>query len=827
MARRSAWLAIGLALATLNPLAAHAGASGSTLDWSSTTTTSAPPGREFAAMTYDSARGRTVMFGGDQFIYNPGTVVAPFLADTWVWDGSSWVNVTPAVSPPALSGASMAYDSRRGVSVLFGGNLRLGPNSSDTWEWDGASWTKQSLAESPPGTDLASMAYDSAHGEMVLLGPPPPFGSLATTWTYNGSTWTQHFPATSPPARFGASMAFDSVRNRSVLFGGFSSVSGRLNDTWEWDGTNWTQRTSAVVPFPRWGAAMVFDSNVGKTILFGGDHLRPLVLGAVNDTWAWDGSQWTRLWTDAAPIGRIGHAMAYDSARGRSVMFGGTNVVSPQAYYTDTPELGTDITTPAGNPDLAFSQESGFRATQVGTTSSDFAVAAFTSSGTGPVTISSISITGDFAVIRTDCPLAPDKLAAGTICTVSFNFTPTAVGTRTGTLTLIDNGAKGFVSVGVSCEGQAIPTALSVAPATAVYGGKTNISATLTGAGRPVAGAAVQFSLNGASATVTTDASGVATWVGASVAGIHAGDYIGAIQATFAGDAIRLPSASGPFGSFLVIAQVGSLAYNGDFYVNDTMGPNIAVVVDQRSPASDPVAIDFAARAVWVRFDITGAGGPVTGEARVTDDADWSTTGRGHASISLPALPDGAYEVRAQIEPNLFFVGEDTRVGVVSAPVKGGFAAGAGTIAADPSANTADRHGYFSLEFMPGRPLGGSMSYTYRTRMDVGGGMMRDVDVVVIGADVTTLNGGKATPTAIGHFSVAVIDASTGDVYSSLGFVGGTFRVTAIDGGKQPDLFGLALYRPDGSFFHATGPLDRNGDAQPVAIVGGSIVSNI
>ncbi|TMB77597.1 MAG: hypothetical protein E6J46_08585 [Chloroflexi bacterium] len=93
--------------------------------------------------------------------------------------------------------------------------------------------------------------------------------------------------------------------------------------------------------------------------------------------------------------------------------------------------------------------------------------------------------------------------------------------------------------------------------------------------------------------------------------------------------------------------------------------------------------------------------------------------------------------------------------------------------------------------------------------------------------DVTTLNGGKSTPTAIGHFSVSVVDASTGVVYSNLGFGGGTFRLTAIDGGKQADLFGIAVYRPDGSLFHATGALDHSGDAQSGAIVSGNIVSKL
>jgi hypothetical protein len=751
------------------------------------------------------------------------------MRDTWEWDGSTWTNVSPALSPPGLSGASMAFDSRRGVSVLFGGSTNPGANSSDTWEWDGEIWTKRTLPVSPPPTVLAPMTYDSARGETLLVGPPPPFGSLNTTWTYDGTSWVQRFPATSPPARHGAAITYDSVRQRVVMFGGFSGVSGRLNDTWEWDGVNWTQRTSTAVPYPRWSATMVFDSRLGKSILFGGDHLRPLALGPVNDTWEWDGNQWTELWPDAAPVGRIGHVMAYDSARGRSVMFGGSNFVQPQVFYTDTWELGTDITTPPGTPDLAFSQASSFRPTQVGTTSTDFGVAKFISSGTGPVTISSMSITGDFAISGTDCPPPSNKLAAGSFCTVRFNFTPTAVGTRTGTLTLYDDGVHASVSVPVIAEGLAIPTTLTVAGASAVFGGTTDISATLMGAGQPVTGAPIHFVLsNGQSATALTNASGIATWVGASVAGLHAGAYTGAIQATFDGDAIHLASSSGPFGSFLAVEQIGSLSYAGDFYVQDTAGLHLSAALNQRTLSSDPQFLDYSSSPTWIEFDVEGPSGSSTVVIQVTDDADWSTTGGGHAAAVLPAQPDGAYSVRAQIVYSPYFVSEDARVGVVSSPTKGGFVSGAGAIAADPSANTSDTHGYFSLQLTPGRQLAGSMTYTYRGRMDVGGGVMRDVDVIAIGTDVASLNGGKTGgPTSTGHFNLIIADASTGLAYPALGFSGGTFRLTAVDGGNKADSYGLALYRPNGSLFHATAPVDRNGNAVPATVVVGSIVNNL
>ena len=64
-----------------------------------------------------------------------------------------------------------------------------------------------------------------------------------------------------------------------------------------------------------------------------------------------------------------------------------------------------------------------------------------TNTGTGPLTINSIAASGDFAASpgATPCPISPLTLAAGANCTISVTFTPTAAGTRMGTLTITDN----------------------------------------------------------------------------------------------------------------------------------------------------------------------------------------------------------------------------------------------------------------------------------------------------------------------------------------------------------------------------------------------------
>ena len=66
-----------------------------------------------------------------------------------------------------------------------------------------------------------------------------------------GVTWQLLAPAITPSPRWSHNMAYDAVRQRVVLFGGWGSSGRRLNDTWEWDGVNWTQATPTQSPAAR------------------------------------------------------------------------------------------------------------------------------------------------------------------------------------------------------------------------------------------------------------------------------------------------------------------------------------------------------------------------------------------------------------------------------------------------------------------------------------------------------------------------------------------------------------------------------------------------
>jgi hypothetical protein len=65
---------------------------------------------------------------------------------------------------------------------------------------------------------------------------------------------------------------------------------------------------------------MAYDAARGVTILFGGKNW---TFNALGDTWEWDGTTWTQLFPGHSPAPRAIHDMAYDPVRQRVVMFGG------------------------------------------------------------------------------------------------------------------------------------------------------------------------------------------------------------------------------------------------------------------------------------------------------------------------------------------------------------------------------------------------------------------------------------------------------------------------------------------------------------------------
>ena len=108
-----------------------------------------------------------------------------------------------------------------------------------------------------------------------------------------------------------------------------------LNDTWTWDGLDWSQANSSESPSWRWSAAYVYDESANHIVLFGGQADDAGNAKLLADTWSWDG-HWTLRHPKLSPPAREGAAAASDPIRGNVVLFGGEADASGLQLLADT-----------------------------------------------------------------------------------------------------------------------------------------------------------------------------------------------------------------------------------------------------------------------------------------------------------------------------------------------------------------------------------------------------------------------------------------------------------------------------------------------------------
>ncbi|MGC4119832.1 MAG: kelch repeat-containing protein [Myxococcales bacterium] len=281
-----------------------------------------PAPAQQAALAYDAARGRSVLFGG-----TAGVAVA---GDTWEWDGTSWAKAHPAVAPAARKTFGLAFAGAGGETVLFGGATSGGASVlGDVWTWDGAEWTQctpqPATSGSPEVLSGACMAYDPGRERLVIFGGLTPSvsgsRSRSDTWEWDGATW-RRFPRTSgPTGREYCAMAYDPERETVVMFGGIDDddlgTTISFGDCWEWDGATWTPVSSTLAPTARWGHSLTAVPNLGL-VLFGGESLN----GPSAETWVLEPTGWRSDKGATPPPGRYLHAAAYDPARGVVIVAG-------------------------------------------------------------------------------------------------------------------------------------------------------------------------------------------------------------------------------------------------------------------------------------------------------------------------------------------------------------------------------------------------------------------------------------------------------------------------------------------------------------------------
>jgi len=330
-------------------------------DWTAASQQNVPPVRESHVIEYDPVHHQVVMFGGRNN-------TSGALGDTWLWDGSNWNLVVSVSQPPAARYlGALAYAPSSAGLILFGGiNSSFVPQPG-TWLWNGTSWTQLSVTYEPAARSQQGMARD-ANGDMILFG-----GNSQSTRFYDTQAWTPTFPGSTTsywlvrtprsPTVEVAKLAYVPERGRTIMLGRY----GQIAETWEFDGRVWAHVESAWDTLPRnaedeiaydeasgevlayvctidscdlyrytgaaWelivvtnkpvhaGAKLVFDRARQRMLLVGGSEAGP----ATVSTMAWDGTQWSTLQLSSECPATTQQAVTYDRFRARVVMFGGSS----------------------------------------------------------------------------------------------------------------------------------------------------------------------------------------------------------------------------------------------------------------------------------------------------------------------------------------------------------------------------------------------------------------------------------------------------------------------------------------------------------------------
>jgi hypothetical protein len=162
---------------------------GTTTTWSNRTPVSlvvVPNGRDYPALTFDDSRQKMVLIADSG--YDPINGYSFF----WDWDpvAAGWAlrdTGDPADSQYDLGAGAVAYDSlrHRHIVPIGGVSAPSFDGTIQTWELDAKSptWYRRALAGPDQAVSQVSAAFDSQRGVLVLFGGFS-YGATNDTWEY-------------------------------------------------------------------------------------------------------------------------------------------------------------------------------------------------------------------------------------------------------------------------------------------------------------------------------------------------------------------------------------------------------------------------------------------------------------------------------------------------------------------------------------------------------------------------------------------------------------------------------------------------------------------
>lgn len=280
-----------------------------------------PSYRSSARMVFDANLSQPLLFGGLTPLFTLGDVQTARrqIDEMWVWTGRRWVQRFSSTLPDARATHAMVWDSNRDRVLLFGG----GGNDAilaDTWQFKGGAWSRIETPSAPPGRRLPGYAFDPVRDRFIVFGGSGETSSLRDTWEFDGTTWVQ--TGNDGPELLNPMLVFDAARDEVLLVGTILGTDPAV--MYRYTRPGWEKVEPEKVPSCVNLASMVYQDHNQNVLLVGGACANA---SASSKAWEWDGANWTEVTTKGSIGGVYGHAMAYDTARGYTIVFGGIDAL--------------------------------------------------------------------------------------------------------------------------------------------------------------------------------------------------------------------------------------------------------------------------------------------------------------------------------------------------------------------------------------------------------------------------------------------------------------------------------------------------------------------
>jgi hypothetical protein len=263
---------------------------------------------------------------------------------TWLWNGSNWSKASGSTPSVGFGGWTLATDPVSGKALLLSTQPAIEPMmpaqpsiacrapktlpsgmiappacpwfpiANTSWMWTGHSWKALKASPSTPSNGIFGrpVVVDAVSGRLAVFGSvfypyPLPYPALpancptcgagvpvpvdqaaccaGTVSYWDGSRWGQTKSYTHGPQLSGGTLVGDPATHTDV----YLDSSG---ETWVWSGA-WTRVHPGSTPTTRDSAAAAFDAQTGQIVRFGGFGSTKTVSGLYDQTWTWDGSNWT------------------------------------------------------------------------------------------------------------------------------------------------------------------------------------------------------------------------------------------------------------------------------------------------------------------------------------------------------------------------------------------------------------------------------------------------------------------------------------------------------------------------------------------------------